>query len=41
MPIRASQEGVMVENTEKERTILRNAEREQKTKSVTDNLSEK
>lgn len=39
--IQPSQEDMMVENTEKERTVLRNAEREQKTKSVTDNLSEK
>lgn len=39
--IQPSQEDLVVENTEKERTILRNAEREQKTKSVTDNLSEK
>ena len=41
MPIRTLQEDAAVENAEKERTILRNAEREQKVKSVTDNLSEK
>lgn len=41
IPIRASQEDVAIENAEKERTILRNAEREQKAKIVTDNLSEK
>ena len=41
IPIRASQEDVAIENVEKERTILRNAEREQKAKIVTDNLFEK
>lgn len=39
--IRASQEDVAVENTEKERTILRNVEREQKAKGTIENLSEK
>ena len=41
IPIRDSQEDVAIENAEKERTILRNAEREQKAKIATDNLSEK
>ena len=41
IPIRASQEDITTENVEKERTILRNAEREQKAKIATDNLSEK
>ena len=36
-----SQDDMVAENTEKERTVLRNAAREQKAKSVTDNLSEK
>ena len=40
-PIRNSQEDVAIEDVEKERTILRNAEREQKAKIATDNLSEK
>lgn len=39
--IQPSQEDMVSENTEKERTVLRNTAREQKTKSVTDNLSEK
>lgn len=41
IPIRTSQEDITTENVEKERTILRNAEREQKAKITTDNLSEK
>ena len=41
MSIQTSQEDITIENVEKERTILRNAEREQKAKIVTDNLSEK
>ena len=41
IPIRNSQEDVAIEDVEKERTILRNAEREQKAKIATDNLSEK
>ena len=41
IPIRDSQEDITTEDVEKERTILRNAEREQKAKIATDNLSEK
>ena len=41
MSIQTSQEDITIENVEKERTILRDAEREQKAKIVTDNLSEK
>ena len=36
-----SQDDMVAENKEKERTVLRNAAREQKAKGVTDNLSEK
>ena len=41
MSIQTLQEDITIENVEKERTILRDAEREQKAKIVTDNLFEK
>lgn len=39
--VRATQENRDIENAEKERTILRNTEREQKAKVVIDDLSDK
>ena len=36
-----SQDDMVAENTEKERTVLRNAAREQKAKGTIENLSEK